>query len=116
MSEKYYREINTNKDLVKVKLQLGAILLKLNEHDLNIKNNDIDIKSNYDICVNNSNSLRDVNRKIYATNNNITNINSKIESINNNITNINSDIENIEKSNKILLNIIMLLKIYGFLI
>ena len=37
MSEKYYREINTNKDLVKVRLQLGAILLKLNEHDLNIK-------------------------------------------------------------------------------
>ena len=32
MSEKYYREINTNKDIVKFKLQLGAILLKLNEH------------------------------------------------------------------------------------
>ena len=86
MSEKYYREINSNKDIVKFKLQLGAILLKLNEHDLNIKNNDKDIKSNYDICVNNSNSLRDVNRKIYA--------------INNNITNINSDIENIEENNK----------------
>ena len=85
MSEKYYREINTNKDIVKFKLQLGAILLKLNEHDLNIKNNDKDIKSNYDICVNNSSGLRDVNRKIYATNNNI--------------TNINSDIENIEKNN-----------------
>ena len=36
MSEKYYREINTNKDIVKFKLQLGATLLKLNEHDLNI--------------------------------------------------------------------------------
>ena len=34
MSEKYYREINSNKDIVKFKLQLGAILLKLNEHDL----------------------------------------------------------------------------------
>ena len=79
MSEKYYREINTNKDIVKFKLQLGAILLKLNEHDLNIKNNDKDIKSNYDICVNNSNSLRDVNRKIYATNSNIENIHSKID-------------------------------------
>ena len=67
---------------------------------MSIKNNDKDIKSNYDICVNNSNSLRDVNRKIYATNSNIININSDIESINNNITNINSDIENIEKSNK----------------
>ena len=93
MSEKYYREINSYKDIVKFKLQLGAILLKWNEHDLNIKNNDKDIKSNYDICVNNSNSLRDVNRKIYAANNNI-------ENINNNIININSDIENIEKSNK----------------
>ena len=51
MSEKYYREINTNKDIVKFKLQLGAILLKLNEHDLRIKNNDKDIKSNYDICI-----------------------------------------------------------------
>ena len=92
MSEKYYREINSNKDIVKFKLQLGAILLKLNEHDLRIKNNDKDIKSNYDICVNNSTSLRDVNRKIYATNNNITNINNNIESIN-------SDIENIKESN-----------------
>ena len=100
MSEKYYREINSNKDIVKFKLQLGAILLKLKEHNSNIsnikdditkiktdvKNDDKDIKSNYDICIANKNSLRDVNRKIYATNNNI--------------TNINSDIENIEESNK----------------
>ena len=107
MSEKYYREINSDKDIVKFKLQLGAILLKLNEHNSNIsnikdditkintdiKNNDKDIKSNYDICVNNSNSLRDVNRKIYATNTNIANINTDIK-------NINSDIENIEESNK----------------
>ena len=107
MSEKYYREINSNKDIVKFKLQLGTILLKLNEHNSNIsnikdditkintdiKNNDKDIKSNYDICVVNKNSLRDVNRKIYATNTNIANINTDIESIN-------SDIENIEESNK----------------
>ena len=92
MSEKYYREINSNKDIVKFKLQLGAILLKLNEHDLNIKNNDKDIKSNYDISISNKNSLRDVNRKIYTTNTNIANINTDIK-------NINSDIENIEKSN-----------------
>ena len=85
MSEKYYREINSNKDIVKFKLQLGSILLKLNEHDLNIKNNDKDIKSNYDISISNKNSLRDVNRKIYATNTDI--------------KNINSDIENIEKNN-----------------
>ena len=98
MSEKYYREINTNKDIVKFKLQLGAILLKLNEHDLNIKNNDKDIKSNYDISVNNSSGLRDVNRKIYATNNNITDINSDIESIN-------SDIKNIIKHNYAIDNI-----------
>ena len=95
MSEKHYREINSNKDIVKFKLQLGAILLRLNEHDLNIKNNDKDIKSNYDSCVNNSNSLRDVNRKIYAINNNITNINSDIESINSNIIKHNYAIENI---------------------
>ena len=82
MSEKYYREINTNKDIVKFKLQLGAILLKLNEHDLNIKNNDKDIKSNYDICIVNKNSLIDIDRKIYATNSNIENINSDIENIN----------------------------------
>ena len=36
MSEKYYRDINTNKDIVKFKLQLGVIWLKLNEHDLDI--------------------------------------------------------------------------------
>ena len=114
MSEKYYREINTNKDIIKFKLQLGAILLKLNEHNSNIsnirvditkintdiKNNDKNIKSNYDICIANKNSLIDIDRKIYNTNNNITNINSDIESINSNITNINSDIENIEENNK----------------
>ena len=114
MSEKYYREINTNKDIVKFKLQLGAILLKLNEHNSNIsnikdditkintdiKNNDKGIKSNYDVCIANKNSLVDIDRKIYATNNKITNIYSDIESINSNITNINSDIENIEENNK----------------
>ena len=70
MSEKYYRDINTNKDIVKFKLQLGAILLKLNKYDVSIKNNDSDIKSNYDICTANKNSLIDVDRKIYAINNN----------------------------------------------
>ena len=119
MSEKYYREINTNKDIVKFKLQLGAILLKLNEHNSNIsnikdditkintdiKNNDKDIKSNYDICIANKNSSVDIDRKIYATNSNITNINSDIESINSNITNINSNIENIIKHNYAIENI-----------
>ena len=89
MSEKYYREINTNKDLVKFKLQLGAILLKLNEHNLNIKNNDKDTKSNYDICIGNSNNLTDIDRKLYAINDNITKMNP-------NVKNINSDIENIK--------------------
>ena len=70
MSEKYYRDINTSKDIVKFKLQLGAILLKLNEHNLDIsniddnitkldtaiKNNDKDIKANYDICIANKNN------------------------------------------------------------
>ena len=106
MSEKYYREIDSNKDIIKFKLQLGAILLKLNEHNLNIsnikdditkintdiKNNDKDIKSNYDICIANKNSLVDIDRKIYATNSNITNINNDIESINSDIENINSNI------------------------
>ena len=92
MSEKYYREINSNKDIVKFKLQLGAILLKLNEHNSNISNIKDDItKINTDIK--NKNSLVDIDRKIYATNNNITNINNDIESINN-------DIENIEENNK----------------
>ena len=63
MSEKYYREINTNKDIIEFKLQLGAILLKLNEHDLNIKNNDNDIKSNYDICACNKGNLIEVDKK-----------------------------------------------------
>ena len=112
MSDKYYREINSSKDIVKFKLQLGAILLKLNEHNsnisnikdditkinTNIKNNDKEIKSNYDICIANKNSLVDIDRKIYATNNNIKNINSDIESIeenNKNIIKYNYAIENI---------------------
>ena len=56
MNEKYYRDINSNKDIVKFKLQLGAILLKLNEHDLNIKDNDKDItKLNTDVKNNDKN-------------------------------------------------------------
>ena len=112
MSEKYYRNINTNKDIIKFKLQLGAILLKLNEHNLNIsniddnitkldtaiKNNDKDIKSNYDICIGNSNNLTDIDKKIYAINNNMTKINTDVKNANSNITNVNSDIENIEKN------------------
>ena len=43
MSEKYYREINTNKDIVKFKFQLGTILLKLNNHSSNILNNENNI-------------------------------------------------------------------------
>ena len=95
MSEKYYREINNNKDIVRFKLQLGAILLKLNEHNLSIENNDCDIKNNYDICTTDNNTLIDIDRKIYAINNNITKINSDIDRLNNkNITNKYS-IENI---------------------
>ena len=82
MSEKYYRDINTNKDIVKFKLQLGAILLKLNENNLSIKNNDSDIKNNYDICTANKNSLVDIDRKLYPINNSISKIDSGIEKIN----------------------------------
>ena len=120
MSEKYYRDINTNKD-IKFKLQLGGILLKLNEHNLNIsnikdnitkinsdnesindsitkistdiKNNDKDIKSNCDICIANKNDSIEVDRKLYAINSNIININTDVK-------NINSDIENIKENNK----------------
>ena len=113
MSEKYYREVSS-RDIVRFKLQLGGILLKLNEHDLNISNNENniknldtsiknnvkDIKANYDKSISNSNYLTDIDRKIYAINNKVTNINSDIEGINSNITNINSDIENIEENNK----------------
>ena len=93
MSEKYYREINTNKDIVKFKLQLGTILLKLNEHNLNIKNNDNDIKSNYDICNANKNNSLEIDRKIYTLNNKIIKINNDNENFNNNITKINSVVE-----------------------
>ena len=100
MSEKYCREINSNKDIVKFKLQLDATLLELNEHNLNIKNNDKDIKSNYDICIANKNTLIDVDRKIYGINNNITKINYDNKNMNDSIAKINSDIEDIEKNNK----------------
>ena len=64
MSEKYYREINSNKDIVKFKLQLGAILLKLNEHDLNISNIKDDItKLNTDIK-NNDKDIESINTKL----------------------------------------------------
>ena len=104
MSEKYYREIKSNKDIIKFKLHLATVLLKLNEHnqnikdlDSNIKNNDNDIKSKYDICIANKNSLIDIDRKIYAINNSISKMNSDNENINKNITKINSDIEKINK-------------------
>ena len=63
MAEKYYRDINSNKDIVKFKLQLGTVLLELNEHKLRIENNDKDIKSNYDICIANENGVIDIDKK-----------------------------------------------------
>ena len=119
MSEKYYQDISTNKDIIKFQFQLGAILLKLNKHssnilnnknnitklDTDIKNNDKDIKSNYDICIGNSNNLTDVDEKIYAINNNITKINSDIEKINKkDIIKHNYAIENIWCNNIDILN------------
>ena len=114
MSEKYYREINTNKDIVNFKLQLGGNLLKLNEHnqnikdlDTDIKNNDKDIKANYDICTTNNNTLIDIDRKIYAINNNITNINNDIVNIkekDKNIIKHNYSVENIWLYNIDILN------------
>ena len=64
MTEKYYREINSSKDIIKFKLQLGTISLKLNELNLNIKNNDRNIKFNYDICIANKNNLIEANKKL----------------------------------------------------
>ena len=63
MSHKYCRNIDTNKDIIKFKLQLGSILLQLNEYNLSIKNNDNDIKSNYDICISNKNDVIDIDKK-----------------------------------------------------
>ena len=77
MSEKYYREINSNKDIVKFKLQLGAILLKLNEHNSIISN----IKDD------------------------ITKINTDIKSINSDIENIEESNKNIIKHNYTIENI-----------
>ena len=77
MSEKYYREINSNKDIVKFKLQLGAILLKLNEHNSNISN----IKDD------------------------ITKINTDIKSINSDIENIEESNKNVIKHNYAIENI-----------
>ena len=62
MSEKYYRDINTNKDIIKFKLQLGAILLNISK----------------------------INSDNESINNNITKINNDNENINNNITKINT--------------------------
>ena len=77
MSEKYYREINSNKDIVKFKLQLGAILLKLNEHNSNISNIKDDItKINTDI----RNNDKDI-KSIEENNKNIIKHNYAIENI-----------------------------------
>ena len=92
MSEKYYREVDSNKDIVKFELQLGAILSKLNEHNLNIKSNDKDIKSNYDICIANKNELIDINEELYV-------FDKSIENIDANIVKINSDIDKINNKN-----------------
>ena len=99
---------------MKFKFQLGAILLKLNEHnqnikdlDTDIKNNDKDIKANYNICTTNNNTLIDIDRKIYAINNNITNIKNdtvNIKEKNKNIIKHNYSIENIWLYNIDILN------------
>ena len=88
--DKYYREVNINKDITKFKIQLGGVLIRLNEivNDISeintdIKNNGNDIKSNYNICIENKNSLIDINREIYAVDNKMKNIKGGKYSINN---------------------------------
>ena len=112
MSKEYYQEINKSKDIIKLKLQLGSILLKLNEHNLNISNinNNItkiktdiknnDIESNYHLCIGSKNSLIDIDKKVYSVNNTITKINNDNDNINNNTTKINSDINSIKENNE----------------
>ena len=66
-----------NKDIVKFKLQLGAILLKLNEHNSNISNIKDDItKINTDIKNINSDieSIKESNKNIIKHNYAIENI------------------------------------------
>ena len=40
-----------------------------------IENNDEDIKSNYNICIDNKNNLINIDKEIYALNNKIKNVN-----------------------------------------
>ena len=45
MSEKYYSGVNKSVDGLKLKLKLASVLLKVKEHDLNMKNiNDNNVK------------------------------------------------------------------------
>ena len=73
-------------DIIKLKLQLGAILLKLNNHCSNILNNKNNIiKLDTDIIKLDTDIIKsdtDIDKKIYAINNNITKINSDVEKIN----------------------------------
>ena len=87
MSEKYYRDVNTSKDIVKSKLQLGTILLKLNEHNSSISTINDTLDDNkekmtgYDSSVSTINNTLDDNKekKMTGYDSSISTINDTLE-------------------------------------
>ena len=81
----YYRKTvdNTANDL-KLKMQMGALTLKLNENNQNINTNRDNIVSNLTILNNIDNDLISLRSRINTLQNDIQNINSNINAIENN--------------------------------
>ena len=64
--------------------------MNISKNEDSIKNNDNDIKSNYDISIANKNNLVDIDRKIYALHASVKNIDNKIKNIKGGKYNINN--------------------------
>ena len=82
MSEKYYRYVNTSKDIVKFKLQLGTILLKLNEHNSSISTINDTLDDNKEKMTGYNSSISTINNTLDDNKEKMTGYDSSISTIN----------------------------------
>ena len=82
MSEKYYRDVNTSKGIVNFKLQLGTILLKLNENNSSISTINDTLEDNKEKMTEYDSNISTINDTLEDNKEKMTEYDSSISTIN----------------------------------
>ena len=98
--DKYYRKIAQDIDNVTMKFDISSLLVKSNEHDSKIENNETNISSNLTKI---ENSETNISFNLTKIDDNETNVSSNVTKIGTNETNISSNLEKLILFKKIIL-------------